>query len=323
MLLSLLQTGREWPGSVLAARLEVGGRTLRRDIERLRELGYSIPATRGPEGGYRLSAGTELPPLLFDEEQTVAVALSLQTAPGIGADIGEAAVRALATIRQVMPSRLRHRLDAIHVRTVPGPDASIPEVALEVLVTIANAIRDHETLRFDYAPHTGADADARPRRVEPHHLISSHGRWYLLGWDADREDWRLFRADRVIPRVPNGPRFTPRPVPGGDVDAFVAARFKGSDVDEWSCRGSVLVELPARDVLPFVGDGTVTAVDGASCTVERGSWSWESLAAWFGMLGAPLHVVGPPELARAFAVLAERYAQAVGSSRSPGDDGHR
>lgn len=310
-LLSLLQTRRDWPGSVLASRLETSDRTVRRDIERLREMGYNIRATMGPDGGYRLDAGSELPPLLFDDDQAVAVAIALQSAPAIGAGIEEAAIRALGTIRQVMPSRLRHRLDALEVTTVGRPgDASPANVSLEVLVALANAIRAREVLRFDYLARD-AESDDRvpspPRRTEPSHLVTSHGRWYLLGWDLDRDDWRLYSVDRVRPRTPNGPQFLRRTVPGGDVNEFISARFKGSDVNEWPCRGSVILNLPARDVLPFAGDGTVTAVDDDRCMLEAGSWSWGALAASFGRFEVAMEVVGPPELSAAFATLAARY----------------
>ena len=291
-LLSLLQTRRDWPGSVLASRLGITDRTVRRDIDRLREMGYRIETTMGPDGGYRLDSGAELPPLLFD------------AAPALGAGIGEAAIRALATMRQVMPSRLRHRLDTLEVTTVarPGEVASIG-ISLDVLVTLAQAIRDRVTLRFDYG-------DAL-RRAEPHHLAVSDGRWYLVAWDLDRDDWRIYRVDRLQPRIPHGAPFTPRTVPGGDVDAFVSARFKGADANAWPCRGTVLLHLPARDVLPYAGDGTVTAVDQHTCTLEMGSWSWGALAASFGRFDAEMEVVGPPELAEAFGVLAERYSRAT------------
>lgn len=321
-LLSLLQTRRDWPGSLLAARLEVSDRTVRRDVDRLRELGYGIRTTMGPEGGYRLDAGDDLPPLLLDDDQTVAMVLALQAAPTLGAHIDEAATRALATMRQVMPSRLRHRLAALEVETVGRPgDAPVPRVSPEVLLTVAAAIRDRETLRFDHLPPGGADDTAEqprpPRRAEPHHLVTSHGRWYLVGWDLDRDDWRLYRLDRVAPRVPTGPRFTRRTVPGGDVDAFVSARFRGSDVDAWPCRGTVLLHRPAADVLPFAGDGTVVAVDEGTCTLETGSWSWESLAASYGRFEVAMDVIEPPELVSAFASLADRYASTGRTGASP------
>lgn len=311
-LLSLLQTRRDWPGSLLASRLDISDRTVRRDIDRLREMGYSIHATMGPDGGYRLDAGSELPPLLFDDDQTVAVAIALQAAPGIGGGIEEAAIRALGTIRQVMPSRLRHRLDALQVTAVGRPgDAALADISLDVLVTLANSIRDREVLRFDYAARGTENGERRTRlarRVEPHHLVASHGRWYLVAWDLDRDDWRLYSVDRVHPRVPAGPRYAPRTVPGGSVDEFVSARFKGSDVNEWPCRGTVILELPARDVLPFAGDGTVVALGQHRCSLEAGSWSWGSLAASYGRFEVPMQVVGPAELATAFATLAQRYA---------------
>jgi len=311
-LLSLLQTRREWPGSLLASRLNVSDRTVRRDIDRLRAMGYGIQATIGPEGGYRLDAGRALPPLLLDDDQAVAVAIALSAATTLGAGIEEAAIRALGTIRQVMPTPLRHRLDTLEVTAIDRPGAAASVTAsLDVLVTLAQAIRDRQNLHFDYAPRDGAD-DGEPRtlrRVEPHHLALSHGRWYLVAWDLDREDWRLFSVDRIHPRMPLGARFIPRTLPGGEVKEFVAARFKGSDVNEWACRGSVRLHLPARAVLPFAGDGKVTAVDSQTCTLESGSWSWGSLAASFGRFEVEMEVVGPPELAAAFAALAERYAR--------------
>ncbi len=324
-LLSLLQTRREWPGPLLAARLEVSDRTVRRDVGRLREMGYNIEAAMGPDGGYRLTAGAELPPLLFDDDQTVAVALALQAAPAVGADIEEAAVRALGTLRQVIPPRLRHRLDALDVTAVGSPgEAARASVSAGELVALADAIRHRRVLRFDYLRHSAVVPDAppsAPRRAEPHHLVTSHGRWYLVAWDLDRDDWRIFRADRIRRRVPDGPHFTPRTIPGGDVDEFVSARFKGSEVDEWPCRGAVLLHLPAREVLPFAGDGTVVAVDEHRCRLEAGSWSWEALAASFGRFDVPMEVVEPPELAAAFGVLAERYAAA--SEGTAGRAAHR
>jgi len=270
-------------------------------------MGYRIEATMGPDGGYRLDSGAELPPLLFDDDEALAVAIALRTAPALGAGIGEAAIRALATMRQVMPSRLRHRLDTLEVTTVARPgEVASTGISLDVLVTLAQAIRDRVTLRFE-------DGDAL-RRAEPHHLAVSHGRWYLVAWDLDRDDWRIYRVDRLHPRIPHGAPFIPRTVPGGDVDAFVSARFKGADANAWPCRGTVLLHLPARDVLSFAGDGTVTAVDEGSCALEAGSWSWGALAALFGRFEAEMEVVGPPELAEAFAVVAGRYARARGSA---------
>ena len=304
-LLSLLQTRRDWPGTLLADRLEISPRTVRRDVDRLRDLGYSIQATMGPNGGYRLDAGSELPPLLFDDDQVIALAVALQSATAIGAGTEEAAVRALTTVRQVMPSRLRHRLDALRFTTIPsGMDAAAPEV----LVAISSAIRASEVLRFDY--------DSAPRRVEPHHLVVSQGRWYLVSWDLERDDWRIFRADRITPRIPTGPRFAPREVPGGDVSEFVSARFKGSAQDnEWPCRGTVILDLPASAVLPFAGDGIVEELGTDRCSLELGAWSWRALAASFGRFDTTMEVVGPQELSAAFAELAVRYSTATQSGQ--------
>jgi len=304
-LLSLLQTRRDWPGTVLADRLEISHRTVRRDVYRLRELGYNITATMGPDGGYRLDAGSELPPLLFDDDQVIALAVALQAATVTGAGIEEAAVRALTTVRQVMPSRLRHRLDSLQFTTIPsGPAHSVSPA---VLIAISTAIRAREVLRFDYAGRV-ADADVSPRRVEPVHLVVSQGRWLLVAWDLDRADWRFFRVDRITPRTPTGPRFTPRLIPGGDVREYVSARSKGSPlVNAWPCTGTVILHLPASAVLPFAGDGTVEDLGPDRCSLSIGSWSWGALAASFGQFEARMEVVGQPELKAAFAELAERY----------------
>ncbi|MGY2080064.1 helix-turn-helix transcriptional regulator [Modestobacter sp. SYSU DS0657] len=208
-LLSLLQARRDWPGAVLAERLGVTPRTVRRDVDRLRELGYPVQAVKGPDGGYRLAAGAQLPPLLFDDDQAVALAVALRVAAASGAGITEAAARALATVRQVMPARLRHRVDAVQVTPVPADGDQLDPA---VLVALTTAIRAREVLRFDHAAASSGDDPAQPpplRRVEPHHLVSRAGRWYLVGWDLDRADWRTFRADRISPRTPTGPRFTP------------------------------------------------------------------------------------------------------------------
>lgn len=334
LLLSLLQTRRDWPGQVLADRLDITHRTVRRDVERLREMGYSIRTLKGPAGGYRLDAGAELPPLLFDDDQVVALTVALQAASLTGAGIEEAAVRALTTVRQVMPPRLRHRLDALQFTAVPSP-AGGAQATPDVLVTLSTAVRAREVVRFDYASdrsetrvaggsaHDAAAGDALPsrdlpaaRRVEPHGVVTSAGRWYLVAWDLDADDWRTFRADRISPRTPTGPRFVPRAIPGGSAHALVSARFKGShDGDRWPCLGTVNLDLPAHDVVPFAGDGTVEALGPDRCTLTAGAWSWVALAASLGRFGADIEVVEPPELVDAFAKLAARYAAAGSRAR--------
>ncbi|MET9220523.1 WYL domain-containing protein [Streptomyces sp. NPDC003300] len=349
-LLSLLQTRRDWPGGELAERLDVSARTVRRDVDRLRELGYPIAAAKGPDGGYRLDAGARLPPLLFDDDQAVALAIALRMATGAGAGIEEAAARALATVRQVMPARLRHRIDALEVTAVPPPGAATADS--DVLTALGAAVHAREVLRFDYAgppePEAGApaapaaqelgaaaaprthepgsaaaprtqgpDSPAAPRRVEPHHLVARGGRWYLLAWDLDRADWRTFRADRIRPRTPTGPRFTPRDLPGGDVAAFVTARFRGAEAPargaaDWPCRGVVVLDLPASAVAPYARDGLVEPLTADRCRLTLGSWSWPALAAALAQFDTAVEVIGPPALKDAFATLARRFAATAG-----------
>ena len=324
-LLSLLQARRDWSGALLAERLDVSPRTVRRDVDRLRELGYPIAAFKGPDGGYRLEAGAELPPLLFDDDQAVALAVALQTAAVSGAGIQEAAARALTTVRQVMPARLRHRVDTLQVTAVQRPaDRPTPRVDSGVLAALGAAVHAREELRFGYAPASRAPAGdddpaaSPPRRVQPHHLVTWNGLWYLIAWDLDRDDWRIFRADRITPRIPTGPRFTPREVPGGDVAAFVAARFQGSDrpgrtdgVGGWPCRGEVILDLPAAEVSRYTSEAVVEELGPDRCRLTLGSWSWTSLAAAVGRFDGDIEVVAPTELKDAFARLARRYAAAA------------
>ncbi|WP_370112749.1 helix-turn-helix transcriptional regulator [Streptacidiphilus sp. MAP12-33] len=324
-LLSLLQARRDWPGALLAQRLDISPRTVRRDVDRLRELGYPIVASKGPDGGYRLDAGTELPPLLFDDDQAVALAVALRTATITGAGIEEAAARALTTVRQVMPARLRHRIDTLQVTAVERPATRPnPQVDSSVLMTLSAAVHAREELRFDYTPApprgTGDDAPAAtpPRRVQPHHLVTWGERWYLVAWDLDREDWRTFRADRINPRTPTGPRFTPRELPGGDVATFVTSRFNGSDGSgDWPCRGEVILHLPATAVSRYIRDGVVEELGPDRCRLVLGSWSWPGLAATVGKFDADFEVIGPTELKDTLAHLARRYTNAATGSLTP------
>ncbi|MEU7143327.1 WYL domain-containing protein [Nocardia sp. NPDC046473] len=311
-LLSLLQARRDWPGGLLAQRLGVSDRTVRRDVDRLRELGYPVQAVKGPDGGYRLEAGHNVPPLLFDEDQAVALAVALRIAVGTGAGIEEAAARALATVRQVLPTRLRQRVDALEI-SAAGRGAE-PQVDTGVLLTLSAAVRAGEELRFDYrSPGRPEDTERPPRRVQPHHLVVRTGRWYLVGWDPERADWRIYRADRMTPRVPNGPRFPPREVPGGDVAVFLSAQFKGSEAaDAWPCRGEVILDLPAAQVVPFAGDGVVEELATGRTRLTTGSWSWAALAAALARFDTEIEVIAPPELRAAFAELSRRASRAAG-----------
>ncbi|MCL3860899.1 YafY family protein [Actinotalea sp. K2] len=322
-LLSLLQARRDWPGAVLADRLGVTPRTVRRDVDRLRELGYPVLATKGPDGGYRLDAGTHLPPLLFDDEQAVALAVVLQTA-STGVDgVDDAALRALATVRQVMPTRLRPRIDALQVTSVSTRRDAVA-VDSERLVAVGGAVRAREVLRFDYAGSAGPAAGQDPppdeqpprppRRVEPHHLVTWRGRWYLVAWDLDRADWRTFRVDRMTPRTPTGPRFTPRTLPDPDVATYVARSF--THHDPLPCTGEAVLHAPAESIARWAGrEAVVEPLAEDRCRVVAASWSWDGLAAWFGLFGCDLDVVGPPPLHEAARRLAARYGRA---STDPG-----
>lgn len=296
-LLSLLQARPHWPAATLAERLEVSARTVRRDVDRLRTLGYPVHATHGPGAAYRLGAGAQLPPLLLDDEQAVAVALALQAAPPSVAGLDQAAAQALTVVRQVMPARLRARVDAVEVTSVARPG---PVVEPAVLLALGAAVRAQEVLRADLQ-------GGGLRRVEPHHLITWGGRWYLLAFDLDRSDWRTFRVDRLTPRTPTGPRFTPREVPGGDVAAWVQARLGRYDRPEpWPVSGTVLLHVDAAVIAGRVRGSVVEDWGQGHCRVVLGAWSWAALAATAALFDAVIEHAEPAELREAFGVLAAR-----------------
>ncbi|MEU8521151.1 YafY family protein [Streptomyces sp. NBC_01216] len=219
-LLSLLQTPREWPGSELAARLLVSARTIRRDVDRLRELGYPVEATKGAVGGYRLVAGSAMPPLLLDDEEAVAIAVGLRAGAGHAIEgVEEASVRALAKLEQVLPSRLRHRVSTLQNATIPLTRGDGATVAPQTLTTLAGAVTGQERLRFGYRAGDGTESR---RLVEPYRLVSTGMRWYLVAYDLGREDWRTFRVDRVSDPFATGARFGPRELPEGGAVAYMA-----------------------------------------------------------------------------------------------------
>ncbi|MFG1876415.1 helix-turn-helix transcriptional regulator [Sphaerisporangium sp. NPDC049003] len=308
-LLSLLQTPRDWTGSELSERLGVSTRTVRNDVERLRGLGYPVNATRGSVGGYRLGAGSALPPLLLDDEEAVAVTVGLRTvASGAIAGIEETSLRALAKLEQVLPSRLRRRVNALQAYTVRVPaDRTGPTVDPSVLTLLTAACRDHERLRFDYRDHGGT---ATLRVVEPCRVVNWGRRWYLVAWDTGRDDWRSFRVDRMEPRTPTGPRFAPREPPGGDVAAYVSRRVSAA---AWRHRARVLVRAPAEVVAARINPavGTVEAVDEDTCVLDTGADTVETLAVHLGMLGCDFTVTDPPELVAHLRELSARYARAT------------
>src|SRR5438309_2051775 len=238
-LLTLLESRRDWSGAQLAERLEVSQRTIRNDIPRLRALGYPVAEGPGVAGGYRLGSGAALPPLLLDDDEAVAVAVSLRSSAGGGvAGIEETSVRALVKLEQVLPSRLRRRVNTLSAYTVPVVFSG-PTVEPQLLSTIAAACRDAEVLRMDYRKHDGTEST---RSVEPYRLVHLGRRWYLVAWDRDRRAWRTFRVDRLQVRSPNGPRFTPREPPAEDIGEYVMRNVRSAPMTH---RARVVVRAPA------------------------------------------------------------------------------
>ena len=315
-LLSLLQTPREWPGPELARRLGVSQRTVRNDVERLRGLGYPVRASRGSTGGYRLAAGTAMPPLLLEDDEAVAVAVALGTASG-GAVQGaeETALRALTKLLQVLPTRLRGQVDALQSSTVRfAGRRSDTEVPGTLLAVLAGAARDAEVVRFAYRDHAGA---ATERRVEPYKLVNLGRRWYLVAHDVRREDWRTFRLDRVSEVRGVGHRFRPRPLPADDVAAWVAERTRQA---QQQVTGTVVVHASGAAVERRMGSwlgGSIETLAEDRCRVRLGGRTPDEVAFWLGALDADFEAEGPPELVAAVGRLAERYARAVVPSSRP------
>jgi predicted DNA-binding transcriptional regulator YafY len=299
-LLSLLEARRYWPGDELAGQLGVSPRTLRRDVDRLRELGYPIQAQRGVAGGYQLAAGAALPPLVVDDEEAVALALGLQSAAqGAVEGISEASVRALAKVVQVMPPRLRRRVQALGAMTEPaswdgaaswsgtGRDGVDPGV----LTAVALACRDAERIRFSYTAATG---EQTRRHAEPHRLVLLGRRWYLVGYDLGRQDWRSYRLDRLGEPRGTGARFRPRELPADGAAAFVRAGIAsaraGYDVE-------VLVDAPAGTVAERIGRWvTVTEIGPDRCRITMTTDTLDWAVMGLGVMGAEFRVIGPPEL---------------------------
>jgi predicted DNA-binding transcriptional regulator YafY len=301
-LLALLQARRDWPGDELAHRLEVSGRTIRRDVDRLRELGYPVESLTGPGGGYRLRAGTAMPPLLLDDDEAIAIAVGLGTAARASvAGIEEPAVRALVKLEQVLPSQLRRRVQALGMATV-APAVPGPTVDPQHLTVIAAACRDSECLRFAY--RSREDSESR-REVEPHSLVNLGRRWYLVAWDRRRDDWRTFRVDRVAKPASMGVRFVPRKLPVRDAAAYVQQRIRGMP-SRYEAR--ITVHAPAADVHPPWG--TVTPIDDHSCELRTGDDNLRWLAMRIAMLPADFEVHEPPELTEHLRELADRLHRA-------------
>jgi predicted DNA-binding transcriptional regulator YafY len=310
-LLSLLQMRREWTGQELADRLEVGPRTIRRDVEKLRSLGYPIEGAPGVAGGYRLGAGGELPPLLLDDAEAVAVAVGLRTAAaGTIAGIEETSVRALAKLEQVLPSRLRRRVSALAGATAAF-GAGGPRIDPEALATLAGACRDTTRLRFSYVAR---DERASQRHAEPSAVVYSGYRWYLVAFDLDRDDWRTFRIDRIQGRVRLAERGRRRTVPGGDPAAFVKQRLRsaaGEEADAPPAR--IRIRASAAQIRKRVPAAYATVEpdgeDACLLTTHR-AWSRHTLV-WVALLEEPLEILGPPELTAMAAGLGDRLSRAA------------
>jgi predicted DNA-binding transcriptional regulator YafY len=306
-LLGLLQTRGSWPGGELASRLDVGERTLRKDVERLRQLGYPVDSVRGPAGGYRLGDHGKLPPLLVDDDEAVAVAVGLQAVSGTRG-IEDASARALSKLEHVLPERLRRRVRAVHDSMSTGPantatNVEAPAVEPAMLADLALAVRDHEAIRCLYR-------DDEALEVEPYRVVSWQQRWYLVARERRSRAWRCLRVDWMTLRVPGGGRFAPDPLDGGDYTAFVLREvaFTG-----WAVHARIEVDAPAAEVLARINPtvGVVETVDDTRSVLVTGGDSLETVAVWIGMLGLGFHVTDPPELVRHVRELAQRYAQAL------------
>ncbi|KUH37250.1 MULTISPECIES: helix-turn-helix transcriptional regulator [Streptomyces] len=312
-LLSLLQAHRDWSGSALAERLGVTPRTVRRDVDRLRELGYPVHATPGTGGGYRLGAGAQLPPLLLDDEEAVAVAVGLRTAAGRGVEgIGETSLRALAKLDQVLPGRLRRRVGALTAYTVPALRAPQEgqQVDAGVLTELAGACRDSTRLRFAYRDHNGS---ATRRTAEPHRLVCTERRWYLVAWDVDRTDWRTFRVDRITPTPPHGPRFAPRTPPADDLAAYVA---RGVSTAPYAAHAVVRLHAPAHEAAQAlsVADGVLEAEGDTSCLLRTGAAAFDVLVVHVVLLGFDFEVLESRELDDHIRAVRDRLGRALDRS---------
>jgi predicted DNA-binding transcriptional regulator YafY len=305
-LLSLLQARPTWTGPELAERLEITTRTVRKDVERLRRLGYPVHATPGAAGGYRLGAGAQLPPLLLDDDEAVAVAVGLRTVAGRGVSgTEETSVRALAKLEQVLPSRLRRRVNALQTSTVAFESWG-PTVDPETLTAIAGACRDLVRLRFAYRT---PDGKTSRRLVEPHRLVHTGRRWYLAAWDCEREDWRSFRVDRIEPGLSTDRSFEPREAPYGDAAKYVA-RSISSQRDRYQATVILHASLEAIAHRVPHAVGTLEAIDDQRCLLRTGADWLGGLAVYVADIGVDFTVLEPPELAARVRELAGTFARA-------------
>ncbi|WP_327403365.1 YafY family transcriptional regulator [Streptomyces sp. NBC_01288] len=313
-LLSLLQTPREWPGGELADRLGVSRRTVRRDIDRLRELGYPVQATLGSDGGYRLVAGKAMPPLVLDDEEAVAIAVGLRAGAGHAVEgVDEASVRALAKLEQVLPSRLRHRVATLQAATTPLTSGDGASIAPETLTVMASTVAGRERLRFAYRAKDGTES----RRVtEPYRLVSTGQRWYLVAYDLDREDWRTFRVDRVSQPFATGARFTPRELPTGSAAEYLRqSMHRRQETYEYAVTFAAPADVVAARIPAWLG--APEPLDEHSCRLRATTGdAVDWLAVRLAMLGCEFTVHEPEELVTYVRELGERLSRA-GSRGEP------
>ncbi|MET8137758.1 MULTISPECIES: YafY family protein [unclassified Streptomyces] len=315
-LLSLLQTPREWPGGELSERLGVSRRTVRRDIDRLRELGYPVQATKGADGGYRLVAGKAMPPLVLDDEEAVAIAVGLRAGAGHAvAGVDEASVRALAKLEQVLPSRLRHRVSTLQAATTPLTSGDGASIAPETLTVMASSVAGQERLRFAYR---SGDGTPSRRLTEPYRLVSTGRRWYLVAYDLDREDWRTFRVDRVTEPFPTGARFAPRELPTGNAAEFLRqSMYRRQDTYTFDVTFAAPADFVAARVPAWVG--VPEPIDEHSCRLRAAAGdSVEWLAVRIAMVDCEFTVREPRELVEYIRALGARLSRAGGVPQTDG-----
>lgn len=320
-LLSLLQARQAWSGQELADRLGVSVRTLRRDVDTLRELDYPIEAATGPGGGYRLGGGGKLPPLVLDDDQAIAIAVALQTAPATIAGINDSLARALHTLRQTMPARVQAASDDLTVRALRNYwEFSAPPIAVDTLRAVGAAIRTRQVLRFDYAAPDPEPADPSPgHRVEPHRLVVWAGRWYLVAYDLHRSAWAIYRVERIRPKTPPGPTFELRPLPEGGVTNFVTTTpDRGDTPAAWPCVGSATLDLPADMVARWAPGGSVVEeLNLHQSRLTLGGWSWAGVAGLYATFGTDITDVEPDALLDAVHLLARRFSRVSPGIRTP------
>ncbi|WP_299301449.1 YafY family protein [uncultured Brachybacterium sp.] len=289
-LLALLQSRTVWTGPELAGELEVTVRTVRRDVDRLREMGYPVLTSAGHGGGYQLGAGRELPPLLLGAHEAVAVAVGLRLTASSGIEgLDAEALRALAALDRILPPEVRAEVSAVSnaLGVVSRP---MPVARAEVLLALATAVRDRRRIRVDYEKLGGERGE---RRLEPHRVLSVEGRWYLFAWDLDREDWRTFRLDRMHAVHPSTFTITERPTP--DIEATVRESIT---VGGYRAAATVRILAPFEEVAPQVParSGTVTADGPGACILRAGADELHWVAMHLAWIGAPVEVIDPPEL---------------------------